>query len=308
MQEVMGEQYPDDEDEFQNALQNGVVLCNLANKIRPNSIRRVSLVGLSDKQINVGPVFLERENVSGFIAFARSIGCPEMDLFCVSDLYELKNFKKVCMCILSVGRYSAQLPEFEGPYFIGGKITFNREGEKETVVIDTTSDRPICPTCGKDVLFTERLTALGQVYHKLCFKCVNCGVIIGGGDYCDHNNKPLCPACYEQLYGTRPNKAAYEEKEGYRREENVQKAKTMSKAAEAIQESFKPTRITCATCGKTVYPAELLTFHGHSYHKLCFKCTSCGRSIAQGEQYERDDLPYCKACYARLTVFKLEKS
>lgn len=131
----------------------------------------------------MGPVFLERENVSGFIAFARSIGCPEMDLFCVSDLYELKNFKKVCMCILSVGRYSAQLPEFEGPYFIGGKITFNREGEKETVVIDTTSDRPICPTCGKDVLFTERLTALGQVYHKLCFKCVNCGVIIGGGDY-----------------------------------------------------------------------------------------------------------------------------
>ena len=79
----------------------------------------------------MGPVFLERENVSGFIAFARSIGCPEMDLFCVSDLYELKNFKKVCMCILSVGRYSAQVPEFEGPYFIGGKITFNREGEKE---------------------------------------------------------------------------------------------------------------------------------------------------------------------------------
>ena len=44
MQEVMGEQFPDDEEEFQNALQNGVVLCNLANKIRPNSIKNVDIV------------------------------------------------------------------------------------------------------------------------------------------------------------------------------------------------------------------------------------------------------------------------
>ncbi|OAO14847.1 LIM-type zinc finger-containing protein [Blastocystis sp. ATCC 50177/Nand II] len=235
MQEVMGEQFPDEEEAFQNALQNGVVLCQLANKIRPNSIKR----------INQGPVFLERENVGAFISFARSIGCPEMDLFCVNDLYELRDFKKVCMCILSVGRYSAKVDEFEGPYFIGGKITYNREGcmcilsvgrysakvdefegpyfiggkitynregEVENVVINTSVDNPICPTCGKPVLFTERLTALGQVYHKLCFKCVNCGVIIGGGDYCDHNNKPLCPQCYEQLYGTRPNKAEYSAK------------------------------------------------------------------------------------------------
>ena len=40
-QEVMGEQFPDEEEAFQNALQNGVVLCQLANKIRPNSIKRV---------------------------------------------------------------------------------------------------------------------------------------------------------------------------------------------------------------------------------------------------------------------------
>ena len=298
MQEVMGEQFPDDEEEFQNALQNGEVICHLANTIKPNSIRR----------INRGPVFLERENVSAFIGFARSIGCPEMDLFCVSDLYELKNFKKVCMCILSVGRYSANVPEFNGPYYIGGKITFNREGEKEKVVIDNSIDNPICPTCGKAVMFTERFTALGQVYHKLCFKCMNCGVIIGGGDYCDHNNKPLCHSCYEQLYGTGFNKAAYTEKEGYHREENEQKTKVLSKAAEAIQESFRPAAVKCATCGKTVYPAELLTFHGNSYHKLCFKCTNCGHSIAQGEQYERDDKPYCKACYQRLPAFKYERS
>ena len=41
MQEVMGKQYPDDEDEFQELLQNGVELCNLANTILPDSIKRV---------------------------------------------------------------------------------------------------------------------------------------------------------------------------------------------------------------------------------------------------------------------------
>lgn len=231
-----------------------------------------------------------------------------MDLFCVNDLYELRDFKKVCMCILSVGRYSAKMDEFEGPYFIGGKITYNREGEVENVVINTSVDNPICPTCGKPVLFTERLTALGQVYHKLCFKCVNCGVIIGGGDYCDHNNKPLCPQCYEQLYGTRPNKAEYSAKGNYTIEENARANRVVSKQAEALQSMFNKTREKCAECGKTVYPAELLTFHGKPYHKLCFKCTDCKRSIPQGEQYERDDMPYCKACYARLPAFKLEKA
>lgn len=228
-----------------------------------------------------------------------------MDLFCVSDLYELKNFKKVCICILSVGRHSASVEEFEGPYFIGGKITYNREGDVEKVVLEK-SDDPICPTCGKSVMFTERFTALGEVYHKLCFKCVNCGCIIGGGDYCDHNNKPLCPQCYEQLYGTRPNKAEYSAKGSYRVEENEHKAHVLSRNAEALQEMFKPTVVKCAGCGKTVYPAEMLTFHGQAYHKLCFVCTNCKHSIAQGEQYERDDKPYCKACYARLPVFKLE--
>ena len=137
---------------------------------------------------------------------------------------------------------------------------------------------------------------------------MNCGCIIGGGDYCDHNNKPLCPQCYEQLYGTRPNKAEYQAKGTYQREENEQKGKVLSKNAEALQDMFRTSHPKCATCGKTVYPVELLTFHGASYHKLCFKCTDCGRSIAQGEQLERDDKPYCKACYAKLPVFKLDKN
>ncbi|OAO14848.1 cysteine and glycine-rich protein [Blastocystis sp. ATCC 50177/Nand II] len=94
----------------------------------------------------------------------------------------------------------------------------------------------------------------------------------------------------------------------YTIEENARANRVVSKQAEALQSMFNKTREKCAECGKTVYPAELLTFHGKPYHKLCFKCTDCKRSIPQGEQYERDDMPYCKACYARLPAFKLEKA
>ena len=81
-------------------------------------------------------------------------------------------------------------------------------------------------------------------------------------------------------------------------------------SAESIQEAFRPTREICShpDCGKTVYPTEKLVFHGKPYHKLCFKCKTCNRSIAWGEQFERDDDPYCRACYAKLPVFKLEKA
>lgn len=39
--------------------------------------------------------------------------------------------------------------------------------------------------------------------------------------------------------------------------------------------SFTGTQQKCKACEKTVYPVELLSADGISYHKSCFKCTHC---------------------------------
>ena len=39
--------------------------------------------------------------------------------------------------------------------------------------------------------------------------------------------------------------------------------------------SFTGTQQKCKACEKTVYPVELLSADGVSYHKSCFKCSHC---------------------------------
>ena len=35
----------------------------------------------------------------------------------------------------------------------------------------------------------------------------------------------------------------------------------------------------CPKCGKTVYMAEEVLAEGHKWHKLCFKCSVCGKML-----------------------------
>ena len=36
---------------------------------------------------------------------------------------------------------------------------------------------PKCPICGKSVYFAEQMKALGETFHKQCFKCAECSKV-----------------------------------------------------------------------------------------------------------------------------------
>eukprot|EP00276_Gloeochaete_wittrockiana_P014320 CAMPEP_0184351482 /NCGR_PEP_ID=MMETSP1089-20130417/43652_1 /TAXON_ID=38269 ORGANISM="Gloeochaete wittrockiana, Strain SAG46.84" /NCGR_SAMPLE_ID=MMETSP1089 /ASSEMBLY_ACC=CAM_ASM_000445 /LENGTH=193 /DNA_ID=CAMNT_0026684839 /DNA_START=70 /DNA_END=651 /DNA_ORIENTATION=- len=100
-------------------LKSGIVLCELANKILPGSV----------KKINRGRMpFVLMENINSFLLAARQIGVPATDLFMTVDLFEAKNMNQVIDTIHALGRSSRNVPSFAGPH-LGPKIADRREVE-----------------------------------------------------------------------------------------------------------------------------------------------------------------------------------
>ena len=56
----------------------------------------------------------------------------------------------------------------------------------------------------------------------------------------------------------------------------------------------------CAVCQKTVYYAEQKKALGNVYHKQCFKCSDCGKTLATvGDASDKEGELYCGNCYRK---------
>lgn len=73
-------------DSFGEGLKDGVILCNLVNKIHPGIVPRI--------EVKSKIKFRLMENVSNFLKACRTIGVSEFDLFETVDLFELKDLGK----------------------------------------------------------------------------------------------------------------------------------------------------------------------------------------------------------------------
>ena len=92
--------------EFGDVLHNGVLLCQLANKIHPGCCKKVYTGRMP---------FPQRENVTSFLQACRDIGVAEYNLFTTQQLFEGKNLKQVANCLSAVGRQVYSVPGYEGP-------------------------------------------------------------------------------------------------------------------------------------------------------------------------------------------------
>ncbi|KAK6261427.1 hypothetical protein QUC31_007243 [Theobroma cacao] len=64
--------------------------------------------------------------------------------------------------------------------------------------------------------------------------------------------------------------------------------------------SFIGTQQKCKACEKTVYPMELLSADGLSYHKSCFKCSHCKATLKLGNYASMKGVLYCKPHFEQL--------
>eukprot|EP01130_Rhizamoeba_saxonica_P018520 TRINITY_DN929_c0_g1_i1.p1 TRINITY_DN929_c0_g1~~TRINITY_DN929_c0_g1_i1.p1 ORF type:complete len:212 (-),score=57.24 TRINITY_DN929_c0_g1_i1:46-639(-) len=106
-------------------LKNGLVLCDLANRIRPGSVNRVSTMNMAFKHM---------DNIGKFLSALDSLGVMKTDQFMTVDLYEEKNLLQVVLCLSALGAASRNIAGFNGPY-IGARVSQSnvRDFSEETL-------------------------------------------------------------------------------------------------------------------------------------------------------------------------------
>ncbi|XP_038068192.1 calponin-1-like isoform X1 [Patiria miniata] len=93
------------QDNFQEGLKDGIILCKLANKLQPGSVRRINESKMAFKQM---------QNIGNFLTFAEAYGCNKADMFQTMDLFEGQNMPQVVNAIHALGR-KAREKGFDGP-------------------------------------------------------------------------------------------------------------------------------------------------------------------------------------------------
>eukprot|EP01114_Cavostelium_apophysatum_P015535 TRINITY_DN4249_c0_g1_i1.p1 TRINITY_DN4249_c0_g1~~TRINITY_DN4249_c0_g1_i1.p1 ORF type:complete len:916 (+),score=312.20 TRINITY_DN4249_c0_g1_i1:107-2854(+) len=98
MQNVLGVQFPTED--FGKSIEDGTLLCRLANAIQPGIIKR----------INNGSTlkFKMIENITNFINACKTLKIPPIVIFHETDLYERRNMMKVVNCIHVIAEVAAK--------------------------------------------------------------------------------------------------------------------------------------------------------------------------------------------------------
>lgn len=76
--------------DFGEMLKNGVVLCELVNKIYPGKVKKIN---------RAGGLFRFQENITNFIRVCREVGVNEASLFPTESLAQLKDLNQVLTCV-----------------------------------------------------------------------------------------------------------------------------------------------------------------------------------------------------------------
>eukprot|EP00062_Callorhinchus_milii_P003811 gi/632941493/ref/XP_007885895.1/ PREDICTED: cysteine and glycine-rich protein 3 [Callorhinchus milii] len=162
-----------------------------------------------------------------------------------------------------------------------------------------------CAACERTAYHAEEIQCNGRSFHKTCFLCMTCRKALDSTTVAAHEAEIYCKSCYGKKYG--PKGYGYGQGAGALSsgpEENL-----------GVQQGAKPSQPSapnpskfaqkfggaekCTRCSQSVYAAEKVIGGGKLWHKTCFRCALCGKSLESTTVTDKDGEIYCKACYAR---------
>jgi hypothetical protein len=88
----------DGSSDFMSVLKSGVVLCQLANALRPGVVGKINTMSMP---------FMQMENISSFLTAAEALGVQASDRFQTVDLFEAKQPTQVLLCLQVLKRLHA---------------------------------------------------------------------------------------------------------------------------------------------------------------------------------------------------------
>ena len=159
------------------------------------------------------------------------------------------------------------------------------------------------------------VNTLDTKWHKLCFKCEECDIILKIGKENQHNDKLYCQNCHRgKMFG--PKGVWTGQTVGCLSDESL-KAVTKAGASNLTsvlgekpsnslstqERNHTPTfggAPKCKRCNKRVYAAEMVTALDSKWHKLCFKCEECDKLLETGKETVHDEKSYCQNCHGKI--------
>lgn len=145
-----------------------------------------------------------------------------------------------------------------------GKFTFYKDQTLCSSCYSTNYQKS-CNACGRAIdSGRSRLEYNGNYWHEECFKCKTCNKEIGTSGFVPKDSDFYCPPCFQNAFSKR-----------------------------------------CAGCGEPLLEGGVL-YSGQTWHKDCFSCHYCHRSLAANAFSVRDGFRYCMECYGRFYAKQCE--
>ena len=195
------------------------------------------------------------------------------------------------------------------------------------------ADSAVCPACRKPLPLAPSKEAgdalgqgtgggsrpgtvyvFGQTFHAACYACSSCQAGLGGQPAFDHEGKLFCKPCREELLDRcatcgKPITDRYVTLGGRKYHpdclvcSHCQKRVTQALCHEGsvycdthYAELFAK---RCAGCQRPIL-GNFVSLNDDVYHKECFSCTNCSKSLVGQPLYPHDDDFFCQDCYGTL--------
>uniref|UniRef100_A0A8C5KTW1 Cysteine and glycine-rich protein 2 n=1 Tax=Jaculus jaculus TaxID=51337 RepID=A0A8C5KTW1_JACJA len=156
-----------------------------------------------------------------------------------------------------------------------------------------------CGTCGRTVYHAEEVQCDGRNFHRRCLLCMVYRKNLGSTTVATHDEEIYCKSCYGKKYG--PKGYAYGQGAGTLgikpKSAQPHRSTTNPKTSKFAQKYGGAEK--CSRCGGSMYAAEKIIGAGKPWHKNCFRCAKCGKSLESTTLTEKDGEIYCKGCYAK---------